>query len=119
MARTAITPMTGVRNGGLANAQANVDQANGMIVNDANPEKLVIRVANTDGAVLNMIIRAGDSIYPAVLSGQGDVDVSVAATTGISWAGPFDSARVLQSDGSLHIDFAAGFAGTIAVYELP
>lgn len=118
MARTAITPMTGVRDGGLANAQVNVDQANGMVISNANPEKLVLRVANT-GTQGNIIIRAGDSIYPAVLSGQGDVTLSVAATTGLAWLGPFSSARVLQSDGSMHIDFASGFTGTIAAYKLP
>jgi hypothetical protein len=119
MARTAITVMDGAWNAGRAESKTNVDQPNGMVISSARPDKTVIRVANTDGAILNMIIRAGDSIYPAVKSGQGDISVSVAATTGVSWAGPFESARVLQSDGSMHIDFDASFAGTIEAYQLP
>jgi hypothetical protein len=123
MARTAITPVAAVKNGGVAMATAEsataVDQANGMTIANANPEKLMLRVTNTAGAAHGVIIRAGDSLYPAVLSGQGDLNVQVALTSGVAYVGPFDSARFLQSDGSLHIDFEASFAGKIVAVELP
>lgn len=123
MARTAITPVAAVKNGGVAMATAEsataVDQANGMTIANANPEKLMLRVTNTAGAAHGVIIRAGDSLYPAVLSGQGDLNVQVALTSGVAYVGPFDSARFLQSDGSLHIDFEASFAGKILAVELP
>jgi hypothetical protein len=123
MARTAVTPVAAVRNGGVAMAAAEaataVDQANGMVIAAANPEKLILRVTNTAGAQHGVIIRAGDSLYPAILSGQGDENFQVAATTGVGWLGPFDSARFLQSDGSMHIDFEASFAGKILAVLLP
>jgi len=123
MARTAITPVALSKNAGVAMATAEsataVDQANGMIIDGANPEKLLIRVTNTAAAAHGIIIRAGDSLYPAVASGQGDLNVQVALTTGVDYVGPFDSARFLQSDGSLHIDFEAGFAGKIVAVSLP
>lgn len=119
MARTAITPLAAVRNGGAAKTQANIDQANGMTIAAAVPEKTILRVSNT-GTAGNAIVRAGNSgLYPSVLAGQGDITTNVAATTGVSYMGPFDSARVLQSDGSLSVDFAAGVAGTIEVLVLP
>jgi hypothetical protein len=123
MARTAITPVALVKNGGVAAAAAEaataVDQANGMTIANANPEKLMLRVTNTAGAQHGIIIRAGDSIYPAWNSGQGDLNVQVAATTGVEYVGPLTSARFLQSDGSLHIDFEASFAGKILAVILP
>lgn len=123
MARTAITPVALVKNGGVAMATAEsataVDQANGMIINNADPEHLMFRVTNTAGAAHGVIIRAGDTLYPAVKSGEGDLNVQVALTTGVAYAGPLDSARFLQSDGSLHIDFEASFAGKIVAVILP
>jgi hypothetical protein len=112
MARTAITPLPLTRNGGEAETTVNIDQANGMTIANANPERTILRIANT-GTLGNAIVRAGSSIYPALLKGQGDVTTSVAATTGVSYMGPFDSARVLQPDGSMSIDFASGVAGKI------
>lgn len=123
MARTAITPTPLKFNAGAAMAAAEsataVDQANGMVIAGANPEKLLLRVTNTAGAAHGVIIRAGDSLYPAVLSGQGDLNVQVALTSGVAYVGPFDSARFLQSDGSMHVDFEASFAGKIAAVLLP
>lgn len=124
MARTAITPLAAVRNGGEAKTQVNIDQANGMVIAGANPEKTILRVANT-GTAGNAIVRGADSGTgvgvpdAAWMRGQGDVTTSVAATTGVSYFGPFDSARVLQSDGSMHIDFASGVAGTVEALLLP
>jgi len=123
MARTAITPTALTRNGGTAMATAEsataVDQANGMTIAAANPEKLLLRVTNTAAAQHGVIIRAGSSQYPGWMSGQGDLNVQVAASTGVAYVGPFDSAKYLQPDGSLSIDFEASFAGKIAAVTLP
>lgn len=124
MARTAITPVAAKRNAGVAKTQVNIDQANGMVIANADPEKTVLRVANT-GTAGNAIVRGSDSgpgygvPDAAWMRGQGDVTTPVAATTGVSYFGPFDSARVLQSDGSMHVDFAAGVAGTVEALLLP
>lgn len=124
MARTAITPLPLVRNAGEAKTQANIDQANGMTIANATPEKTILRVSNT-GTAGNAIVRAGTPGAPfgvpdaAWQRSSGDVTTSVAATTGVSYFGPFDSARVLQADGSMSIDFASGVAGTIEAVLLP
>lgn len=123
MARTAITPVALAADAGVAMAAAEsataVDQANGMIIAGANPEKIMLRVTNTAGAAHGIIIRAGDSLYPAILKDLGDLNVQVALTSGVGYVGPFTSARFLQSDGSMHVDFEASFAGKIVAVLLP
>lgn len=119
MARTAITPIDAGFGADEAEVLTVIDQPNGMVINSADPDKTLLRVTNTDGAALNLIVRGGDNLIPAWMSGQGDRKFSVPATTGVVYAGPFDSARHLQSDGSLHIDFDASFAGKITAVLLP
>lgn len=123
MARTAITPVALVPNGGVAMAAAEsataVDQANGMVIANADPEKVMLRVTNTAGAAHGIIIRASDTKIPAWRSSVGDLNVQVALTSGVAYVGPLESARFLQSDGSLHIDFEASFAGKILAVLLP
>lgn len=91
---------------------------NGVVVEDAVPELTVIRVTHTDGTPHDMIVRAG-TMPLAIASGQGDLTVEVAATSGVRYFGPFESGRFLQNDGSLYIDFETGFAGSIDVLRVP
>lgn len=123
MARTAITPVALVNDGGVAMATAEsataVDQANGMVIANAIPEKLLLRVTNTAGAAHGVIIRAGDGKVPTWRAVLGDKNVQVAATSGVEYILMQDSARFLQSDHSLHIDFEASFAGKILAVILP
>jgi hypothetical protein len=118
MARTAITPLAAVRNTAVAETTANVDQANGMSV-AVTPEKLALRVTNTDAGAHNLTIKAGTNLTPAFQKGQGDYVISVPATTGVVWAGPFDSARFQQADGAVYLDVAASFAGKVTAFKLP
>jgi hypothetical protein len=122
MPRTAVTPAAGVRNGGIAPTATTIDSTlvtNGVTIAAAKVGKLVIRFANTAGAAKNIIIRAGDSLYPAWMKGQGDLAVQAAATTGVQEISSLDSARFKRSDGSLSIDFDAGTTGTLETYYLP
>lgn len=98
-------------------AGTTVDQANGNTITGVRPEVLVLRVANTSGAAVNVIVRAG-ALPLAESSGQGDLTVSVAATTGVVWLGPFESARFLQADGSVSVDYATGFAGKVTAFKV-
>jgi hypothetical protein len=122
MPRTAVTPAQGTRNGGVTPTSTTIDSTlvtNGVVIADADPEKLVIRVANTHSAAHAVTVRAGDTIYPAILSGEGDLAVTVALTSGVTEFAALDSMRFLQSDGSLLIDFATGFTGTLeTMYRL-
>lgn len=124
MARTAFAPLPAVKNSGEAETSATIDQANGMVIAGADPEKTVLRVSNT-GTAGNVIVRAAATgaaagvLNAAWMRGQGDITVAVAATTGVSYLGPFDSAKVLQADGSMYVDFGAGVAGKLTALLLP
>lgn len=123
MPRTAIAYRNLVANGSLngATGPTTVDATlvtNGVVVTDAVPELTLVRVTHTDGAAHDLIVRAGD-YPPALAAGQGDLTVEVAATSGVRYFGPFESGRFVQSDGSMHIDFETGFAGTIDILKFP
>lgn len=88
---------------------------NGVAIPDAVPELTVIRVTNTAGSGKDVTVQSGNRW----MSGQGDEVTTVAATTGTEWLGPFTSARVLQADGSMYVDFASSMTGKITVFKLP
>lgn len=119
MPRTAVPYSSLVANSNLTDpAGTTIDQANGMYIAASKPELTLLRVANTNGTQRVVTIKAGDN-PPALAAGQGDLAVTVAATTGVQWIGPFESGRFLQADGTLEIDFAASFAGTITAFRVP
>lgn len=118
MARTVMTSVKLVRNGNILKAAGTaIDQANGMVINKWKAKKVAFEVANTAGSALGVIFRTGS--YPvASTQAQGDLTVVVTnATTQL--IGPLDSAKFVQNNGDLNIDFAAGFTGTIIAYEYP
>lgn len=122
MARTVLTPAAGVTNGGVtpsSTAIAGIVSAGGAVIANANPEKLVIRVANTHSSDHPVTVVAGDSLYPAIRSGLGDLAIVVPATSGIKEIVGLESARFLQSDGSLLLNFDASMTGTVEVTYLP
>lgn len=123
MARTAIAYRDLVANSSLngATGPTTVDATlvtNGVVINDAVPERTLIRTTHTDAAAHDLIVRAGDN-PPALAAGQGDLTVEVAATSGVRYFGPFESGRFLQSDGTMLIDFETGYAGTIDILRIP
>lgn len=119
MARTVVPYSTLVANSNLTDpAGTTIDQANGMYIAASRPELTLLRVANTNGSNRVVTIKAGDS-PPALAQGLGDLAVTVAATTGVQWIGPFESGRFIQGDGTIEIDFAASFAGTITAFKVP
>lgn len=123
MPRTAITPRALVANGSLdsVTGPTTIDATlvtNGVVVNSAEPERTVLRVANTEGSTNTCTVRKGDN-PPALAAGQGDLVVTIAATTGVRYLGPFESGRFLQADGSLEVDFETGTTGTIDVLLIP
>ncbi|TYB69734.1 hypothetical protein FXF51_06110 [Nonomuraea sp. PA05] len=123
MARTAVTPRALVANGGLngATGATTIDSTlvtNGVVINSADPEHILIRVTNTEGSTNVVTVRAGD-YPPAWAAGQGDLAVTVAATTGVQFIGPFESGRFLQGNGSMEIDFETGMTGAIDVLLIP
>jgi hypothetical protein len=123
MPRTSIAYRALVPNSSLngATGPTTVDATlvtNGVVVANAVPELTIIRTTHTDGAAHDLIVRAGDN-PPALAAGQGDLTVEVAATSGVRYFGPFESGRFLQNDGTMHIDFETGYAGTIDILRVP
>lgn len=123
MARSAVTvtdltaPVNPLVPSAADPAGTTADQPNGNTVTGVRPEVLVLRVANTSAGAVNVIVRAG-SLPLAESSGQGDLTVSVPASTGVVWLGPFESARFLQNDGSVSVDYGAGFAGKVTAFKV-
>lgn len=131
MARTNLPLTTLVPNSGIAvPAGTTIDQSNGMNIQipantiPAAPDtdNLVLVVANSVAAPKTVIVRAGagGGVTPgaAFRAGLGDLTVTVAASSS-AYVGPLESARFLQLDGSLNVDFGASAAGTIIALIMP
>jgi hypothetical protein len=123
MPRTAVVPRALVPNGNLigSTGATTIDATlvtNGVVVENAKPELMLIRVTNTEGSTNVVTVRAGDS-PPALAAGQGDLAVTVAATTGVQFIGPLESGRFLQAGGDIHIDFETGMTGAIDILTFP
>ncbi len=123
MPRTAVVPRALVPNGNLigSTGATTIDATlvtNGVVVENAKPELMLIRVTNTEGSTNTVTVNAGDN-PPALAAGGGNLVVTVAATTGVQYIGPFESGRFLQSDGTIEIDFESGMTGAIDVLLIP
>ncbi|MBP2331233.1 hypothetical protein JOF56_011618 [Kibdelosporangium banguiense] len=121
MARTAVPLSKWVGNGNLADPAGtaiNAGVGNGHSIAAAPSDRMVLRVTNTHGSAHPVVVKAG-TYPPAIAAGQGDLTVSVAATTGVQWIGPLESGRFMQADGSILVDIEAAHAGTITAFELP
>lgn len=123
MPRTAVVPRALVANGNLigTTGATTIDATlvtNGVSVTGAIPEQTLIRVANTEGSTNTLTVQSGAN-PPALAAGLGDLVVTVAATTGVQYVGPFEGGRFMQSDGSLWLDFETGMTGTIDVLTVP
>lgn len=126
MARTSI-PLTNLSANGSIAAPAGtaIDATNGMqvviptwaIPRTANVENLVLILNNTAGSAKQVTVRAGMN-PPASQAARGDLTVSVAAG-GTRYLGPFESARFIQTDATLQIDFESGTTGTVTALLLP
>lgn len=66
------------------------------------PERTLLRIANASGSTASVTILAGAQPLD-IASGQGPVTVSVATGTTF-WAGPFESGRLIQADGSIIVE---------------
>lgn len=133
MARTALTAVTAVRNGGTAlGAGATPDATNGNIY-AAGPFKAEVVIHNADSSAHSVIVRAGgyqglpggaansgyvtDQYQPFAQASAGDLSVSVAATSFTVLN--LDSSRFTQPDGSLWLDWSASTSMTVYVKQSP
>jgi hypothetical protein len=118
MARTALTEQSISLVGAAVTAGVTADPTNDHVFTPTAPlNEYIFRFTNTDSSARVATIVAGDN-PPALSAGLGNLDISVPATTGDLWVGPLESARFMQSDGTILIDLAASYAGVISVYKL-
>ena len=119
MARTAVTLASISRTGGTTPAGTTADPTNDHVVDLGGVplEEVIFRFTNTNGSDRVATIVAGDN-PPASAAGQGNLDITVPATTGDMTVGGLESARFVQNDGTVNIDLAASFAGTVVAMRL-
>lgn len=89
---------------------------NNMRVLNATLERTLLRVTNTGGADLTFTVKAG-AYPPAIAAGQGDLAVTVPATTGVRLI-LVESGRFLQNDGSVLLE-SSHTTGTVTAFRLP
>lgn len=117
MARTAVAYSALVANSNLSDpAGTALDATNDHVIAAAQPENTILRVTNTNGTDRIVTIVAGPN-PPALAAGLGNLDVTVAATTGVQWIGPFESGRFLQADGTMLINVVTSHTGTITAFK--
>jgi hypothetical protein len=119
MPRDAVT-VTNLSSGVAATTPAGttINTTNGAVITAAGgTERLLIRITNTNGTNRVATINAGDN-PPAVRASMGALAITVPATTG-DVSVVVESARFLQADGTIEVDFAASMAGIISAIRLP
>lgn len=119
MARTAVTVTTLAANAFTAKpAGTTADPTNDHVVDVAgDSEGVVIEITQTDASARIATVLAGDN-PPALEAGQGNLAKSMAQNE-VWILGPLTSGRFIQNDGTILIDLAASFAGTIRAYKVP
>jgi hypothetical protein len=105
--------------GAATNAGTTADPTEDHVITVDFPlEELVLRFTNTNGSDRVATIVAGDS-PPALSSGQGNLNITVPATSGDMTVAGLESARFMQSDGTIQIDLATSYAGAIRAFRVP
>ena len=122
MADTAI-PITSLGlNANTANpaGTAIVAANNHVVTPDRATKRLAIRLTNTTASSKVFTVVAGDS-PPANAAGQGDIEITLTdgSTTPQITCVVVESARFIQSDGTVVVTVAAATTGNIAVLGLP
>lgn len=119
MARTAVPVVTLSTVGAATNAGTTADPTNGHVITIDFPlEELVLRFTNTNGSDRVATILAGDN-PPAGSASQGSRAITVPATSGDMTIAGLESARFLQSDGTLEVDLGASYAGAVRAFRVP
>lgn len=82
--------------------------------------KVLIRLRNTFAGAKVFTVEAGDN-PPASAAGQGDLTMSLAdgSTTPVDGWLCLETARFLQSNGTIRITVAASTTGSITAFQMP
>jgi len=130
-ARTAIVPQQGARDAGTTLTFSSVDASNGNTI-AAGPFHIIIAVKNADASTHTVTVRAcgngvtasggtatGDPDYVFAAASKGDLVVTCAASSAITYIPIFETDRFTQLDGSLSLDWSSGTSMTVAVVQYP
>lgn len=119
MARDAVTVTALSANALNTNpAGTAINTTNGAVINGVNAgDRVLVRITNTNGTNRVATVKAGVN-PPSPRKGLGDLAITVPATTGDVLL-VLESARFLQADGTINVDFAASMAGIISAVRLP
>ena len=113
MARSIVPVTQLVRNGGtFVSSAGTIDTANGQVIN-APSDTLVLYVNNT-GPAGTVVFKAGDN-PPALRGILGDESIDIGGTAAMYLT--FETARFMQDDGTVNIDWGGSPTGSIAAYE--
>lgn len=98
-------------------AGTTINTTNGAYLTPSKVSRLLIRCTNTiTNATKVVTIKAGDS-PPALAQVIGDLALTVPQSGDIVFT--IESARFMQSDGVINIDFGTGMTGAISAVSLP
>ncbi len=116
-----------VANGSVTQPAVNAIDTTGTVPAAAQgaTERVVLEVVNAAAAGLTVKIKAGAEGAGAIRGALGDLSVALAATGSAGdkkIIGPFESARFVQADGKMNVEFtpASGSPNaTVRLYRLP
>jgi hypothetical protein len=120
MVRSAITPNICDGSFNTAETPDAIDKTNDHVIAINDFDNMVLAVHLSAATAADTItIKAGTAL-PAFRRSLGDLTYSCAGGAAEVVFGPIETARFIQSDGTIHIDIAgATIAGTIEAYVLP
>lgn len=126
MARTAVTVTSLTAEAAnafvLSSVGVAIDATNSHVIDPgtADPRELLLLVVNTTNATKVATVKAGVN-PPAVRKGAGDISVSLTdgSTTNTHALVPLTGSRLVQADGTINVDIAAGMTGRIACFRVP
>lgn len=98
-------------------AGTTISVANGAAIAVGATHRLIVRVTNTFAGAKNVTFKAGAN-PPALRASLGDLVVSIPASTGDKLI-VLETARHLQADGTISVDFEAGMTGAVAALRAP
>lgn len=119
MTRDAVAITVLTANGAVTTpAGVTISTTNGAnIARPTRGRKMVVRITNTiTDATKTATVKAGAS-PPAGRAGLGDLTVAIPASDERLVC--LETARFVQTDGTINVDFSAGMTGKISAIELP
>ena len=120
MPRVNVPIVTLSRTGAATAAGTTADPTEDHVVdlNGVPLDEVVFRFTNTNASDRVATIVAGVS-PPALSAGQGNLAITVPATSGDVTVAGLESARFMQADGTIFIDLAVSYAGAVRAFRVP